>query len=321
MGTTAKKPPPPPSLPLPPAQSLGRARSRASRVADLGDTGVAAWPSGPPDTPPRRSPVTVPFLWEEAPGKPKASPQPSDGGTGAPAAPAGPVVPSDVGAATSTTTTTPATGAGDRDNGGGDAKAPRPAPLKLPPRLQRVASAKQRDGSLSPRTVLHGPHYYGCTGGGRRPPRRTASGFAAFRRTPSAGVGLFSRSKTTSSAAAAGTKRNKGGGGGGHDHLSTAAPDAPWGSPAASSASSSSSSSLSASCFGDDHGHGGHRRAADGREDGSSEEDECAGGSVRITRFRRNRSLPTMTTSHLWSKPINRGKGVSVSRVRDEGEV
>ncbi|RLN23963.1 translation initiation factor IF-2-like [Panicum miliaceum] len=300
MGTTAKKPlPPPPSLPLPPALFLVRARSRASRVADLGDTGAAAWPSGPPDTPPRRSPVTVPFLWEEAPGKPKAPPQqPSDGGTGAPAAPAGPVVPSDVGAATSTTTTTTttaATGAGDNDNGGGDAKEARPAPLKLPPRLQRVASAKQRDGSLSPRTVLHGPHYYGCAGGGRRPPRRTASGFAAFRRMPSAGVGLFSRSKTT--APAAGTKRNKGGGGG-HDHLSAAAPDAPWCSPAASSASTSSSSSLSASCFGDDPGH---RRPADGHEDGSSEEDECAGGSVRITRFTRNRSLPTMTTSsHLW---------------------
>jgi len=270
---------------------LVRARSRASRVADLGDTSdAAAWP---PDTPPRRSPVTVPFLWEEAPGKPKAPPQQQsdDGGTGtgAPAA-----------AAAAANTTTPATGAGDRDNGGREEEEARPAPLKLPPRLQRVASAKQqRDGSPSPRTVLPSPHYYGCAGGGRRPPRRTGSGFAAFRRTPSAGAGLFSRSKTT--APAAGTKRNKGGGGG-HDHLSAAAtPDAQWGSPAASSASSSSSSSsLSASCFGDDPGPG-HRRPADGREDGSSEEDECAAGSVRITRFRRNRSLPAMTTSHLWA--------------------
>ncbi|KAG2598329.1 translation initiation factor IF-2-like [Panicum virgatum] len=281
--TAAKKPPPPPAL------FLVRARSRASRVADLG---VAAWPSGPPDTPPRRSPVTVPFLWEEAPGKPKAPPQQQsdDGGTGtgAPAA----------AAAAAANTTTPATGAGDRDNGGREEEEARPAPLKLPPRLQRVASAKQqRDGSPSPRTVLPSPHYYGCAGGGRRPPRRTGSGFASFRRTPSAGAGLFSRSKTT--APAAGTKRNKGGGGGGHDHLSAAAtPDAPWGSPAASSASSSSS--LSASCFGDDPGPG-HRRPADGREDGSSEEDECAAGSVRITRFRRNRSLPAMTTSHLWA--------------------
>ena len=232
--TAAKKPPPPPAL------FLVRARSRASRVADLG---VAAWPSGPPDTPPRRSPVTVPFLWEEAPGKPKAPPQqPSDGGigTGAPDAPAGPVVPSDVAAAAdaaaNTTTTTPATGAGDRDNGGDREEEARPAPLKLPPRLQRVASAKQqRDGSPSPRTVLPSPHYYGCAGGGRRPPtpRRTAaSGFAA---TPSAGVSLFSRSKIA--APAAGTKRHKGVCDG-RDHLSAAAPDAPWGSPAASSATS-----------------------------------------------------------------------------------
>ncbi|CAL4956240.1 unnamed protein product [Urochloa decumbens] len=285
----------------PPALFLVRARSRASRVADLDDgAAAAAWSSsGPPDTPPRRSPVTVPFLWEEAPGKPK-------GGTGAtvPAAAA---------------TTTPAAAAGDQvsaakdaplklpprlqrvatpsaaagDHAASDAEAALPAPLKLPPRLQRVASARQqrqRDGSLSPKATLHGPYhyYYSCAGGKRPPARRTASGLAAFRRAPSFGASFFSRS---------GKSRVVGGG-----HLSGAAApaDAPWCSPAASSASSmsSSSSSLSASCFGDDHGQGGHRRPVDGREDGSSEEDECA---VRITRFRRNRSFPSMTKSHLWA--------------------
>ncbi|OEL24032.1 hypothetical protein BAE44_0014950 [Dichanthelium oligosanthes] len=279
----------------PPALFLVRARSRASRVADLGDAAAAAaWP-GPPDTPPRRSPVTVPFLWEEAPGKPKAPPS----GDTSPAS----AVPEDVVGAANTT---PAAGARDHDDsgGGGAKEVPRPMPLKLPPRLQQVPSAKQRDSSLSPKTVLHGP-YYGCAGGGKRPPRRTASGFAAFRRTPSFNVGLFSRSKAT--AAATGSNKNKGGGG--HQrHLSAAAPDIPWCSPAASSASSSSSSSLSTttSCFGDDHGHGhaGHRRTGDVREDGSSEEDECANkGSVRIRRLRRNRSLPSITTSHLWVCP------------------
>ncbi|RCV25820.1 hypothetical protein SETIT_5G196200v2 [Setaria italica] len=287
--TTGKKQPPPSSLPLPPALFLVRARSRPTgRVADLG--GAAAWASGPPDTPPRRSPVTVPFLWEEAPGKPKAPPQQGqgDGGNGAPAAPAVPV-----GAATDTTTTTARpTGAGDHASSGGAAEeVARPVPLKLPPRLQRVASAKQQsDGSLSPKAVLHGPYYYGFNGGGgKRPPRRTSSGFAAFRRNPSAGVGLFSWSKSK--------------GGGRHGHLSAAAPDAPWCSPAASSvlSTSSSSSSVSTSCLGDDHGHGGERRPADGREDGSSEEDECARASVRITRLRRNRSFPSMTKSHLWA--------------------
>ncbi|CAO2170309.1 unnamed protein product [Urochloa humidicola] len=273
LGTVSNKKPP---LPLPPALFLVRARSRACRVADLDDgAAAAAWSSssGPPDTPPRRSPVTVPFLWEEAPGKPKA-------GSPAPAA----AVPPNAAAAAADATTTPA---------GGDAAPPAPAPLKLPPRLQHVASARQqsqRERSVSPKpAALHGPYfyYYSCAGGGKRPPppRRTASGFAAFRRAPSFGAGIFSRS----------SKQNKGGG-------AVAQPtDAPWCSPAASSASStSSSSSLSASCFGDDNGHGGHRRPVAGREDGSSEEDECARATVRITRFRRNRSFPSMTTSHLW---------------------
>ncbi|CAL4949302.1 unnamed protein product [Urochloa decumbens] len=270
----------------PPALFLVRARSRASRVADLDDSAAAAaWSSpGPPDTPPRRSPVTVPFLWEDAPGKPKGLREGPRVGA---------AVPSDAGAgvaATAAAATTPAAAAGDH----AAEEAPLPAPLKLPPRLQRVASARQqrqRDDSLSPKAALHGHYYYyGCAGGGgKRPPaRRTASGLAAFRRAPSFGASFFSRS---------GKSRVVGGG-----HLSGAAApaDAPWCSPAASSASSmsSSSSSLSASCFGDDHGQGGHRRPVDGREDVSSEEDECA---VRITRFRRNRSFPSMTKSHLWA--------------------
>lgn len=265
---------PPSTLPLPPALFLVRARSR---VADLG--GAAAWASGgPPDTPPRRSPVTVPFRWEEAPGKPKAPPPKQGQGQGdaGNAAPAAPTVP--VGAAT------------DHGNhsGGAPEEVARPVPLKLPPRLQRVVSAKQQQhGSLSPKAMLHGPYYYSFNGGGggKEPPRRTTSGFAAFRRTPSAGVGRFSWSN------------KKKGGGRRHDYLT--ATDAPWCSPTASSASStssSSSSSISTSCFGDDH-----RRPADAREDGSSEEeDECGRASVRITRLRRNRSFPSMTTAHLW---------------------
>ncbi|KAF8671074.1 hypothetical protein HU200_050355 [Digitaria exilis] len=278
MGTEApapagKKHPPPSPLPLPPALLVVRARSRATRVADMWGSGAAAWP-WTPDTPPRRSPVTVPFLWEDAPGKPKAPPTPPRGDDTS-LSPAGAVHEDNA-------------ADGEHGNGSGGADEARPAPLKLPPRLQRVASAKQQhDGSLSPRTVLHGP-YYGCVGGGKRPPRRTTSGgggLAAFRRMPSAGVSLFS-------------KTSKSRGGGHRDHLSSAAgPDAPCCSPAASSTSSSSSSpSFSTSCFGDEH-----RRLADGlRQDGSSEEEECARGSVRITRFRRNRSLPSMTTSHIW---------------------
>uniref|UniRef100_A0A453GU12 Uncharacterized protein n=1 Tax=Aegilops tauschii subsp. strangulata TaxID=200361 RepID=A0A453GU12_AEGTS len=52
------------------------------------------------------------------------------------------------------------------------------------------------------------------------------------------------------------------------------------------------------SYFFDDHS----RRQADGREDSEDGEvgDDGAKGSVRITRFRRNRSLPTMSRSHLW---------------------
>lgn len=225
----------------PPALYLVRARSRATRVADLH---AAAWPGGPPDTPPRRSPVTVPFLWEEAPGKPKAPPP-------------GPDLPVDD---------------GERDQG---IRGVRAVPLKLPPRLQHAAAAaggaSLQSSSSSPRNVL-----YGCAGGGGRPHgRRIRSGAAAaFRRTPSAGVGLFSRTRSKPTSAAG--------------------PDAPWSSPAASSSSASSSSSSSsmsaATC-----------PAADGSDHYSEDEDSNAAGSVRITRFRRNRSLPSMSTAHLWA--------------------
>jgi hypothetical protein len=255
-------------LPPPPALLAVRARSR-SRVADLG-FGAASFP-GPPDTPPRRSPVTVPFLWEEAPGKPKAPPPPTA------------VAP----AATNTS------GGGDEQH---DDQA-RPVPLKLPPRLQQVASASLDTPLLpSPKAVLQGPYYYGCAGdGSRRPPPRWFRSGGAFRRTPSAaGVGLFSR--TWSKPAPASGKNRRG-----DDHERDAAgPDAPWCSPASSSSSSVSSVST---CFGgDEHGRG--KPCADGREV-SSEEDGGGGGSpprgsVRITRLKRNRSLPSVTTSNLW---------------------
>lgn len=242
--TPCRKPAP---LPPPPALLAVRGRSR-SRVADLGFG--AAFPGGPPDTPPRRSPVTVPFLWEEAPGKPKAPPPTA-------AAPA-------------------ATNAGPVPEGGGggdeqhDDQA-RPVPLKLPPRLQQVASFAAADTPLlpSPKAVLQGP-YYGCAGdGSRRPPPRWFRSRGAFRRTPSAGVGLFSRtwSKPAPAPAPASGKNRRG-----DDHERDAAgPDAPWCSPASSS---SSVSSVSAS---------------------------PPRGSVRITRLKRNRSLPSVTTSNLWA--------------------
>jgi hypothetical protein len=244
------------SLPPPPALFAARARSR---VADLG--AGAAFPAPPPDTPPRRSPITVPFLWEEAPGKPKALP--------AAATPA---------AANAGSFTEVAGRRQDR----GHADLPRPLPLKLPPRLQQAASSfAAADTPLSPKTVLQG---------GRRRPRWARRGASAFRRTPSAGGGLFSRNWSKPTAAAS----NKNGDG---DHERDAAgPDAPWCSPASSSSSSSAST-----CFGvDGHGHGGRARPADGREVCSEEDDGSPRGSVRITRFRRNRSLPSMTTSNLW---------------------
>ncbi|KAJ1283902.1 hypothetical protein BS78_03G162900 [Paspalum vaginatum] len=248
------------TLPLPPALLLVRARSRASRVADLGDAAAAC----PPDTPPRLSPVTVPFLWEEAPGKPKA------------AAP-GPALPAEGG------------GKGDHDKGRAEA---RPAPpLRLPPRLQRVAPPPDASSRLSPTAVLQGP-YYGCAGGGDKRPMRDGNRAAVFRRTPSAGAALFSRARSKLAAAAApGSGKSKGGG---------FEPDAaPWGSPAGSSSSSSSSS-----YFGDDHGH---RRPGEAQHKECSEKEDdsdsaAARGSVRITRFRRNRSLPSIVnTSHLWA--------------------
>lgn len=261
------------SLPPPPALFAARARSR---VADLG--AGAAFPAPPPDTPPRRSPITVPFLWEEAPGKPKAPPPTA-------AAPA-------------------ATNAGPVPEGGGggdeqhDDQA-RPVPLKVPPRLQQVASFAAADTPLlpSPNTVLQGPYYYGCAGdGSRRPPPRWFRSGAAFRRTSSAaGVGLFSRtwSKPAPAPAPASGKNRRG-----DDHERDAAgPDAPWCSPASSSSSVSSVST----CFGgDEHGRG--KPGADGREV-SSEEDGGSPprGSVRITRLKRNRSLPSVTTSNLWA--------------------
>ncbi|XP_062213069.1 uncharacterized protein LOC133913808 isoform X2 [Phragmites australis] len=249
-----------------PALFLVRARSRASRVVDMDDDAAVWWPA----TPPLRPPVAVPFLWEVVPGKPKPQTHTAHG---APPAAAERHVHEDGGAA--------ATGGGDHD---GDAEA-RPVPLKLPPRLQVTTTAA--DNSLSPKTVLQGP--YGCTGGAKRPPRtlKRSGSVATFRRS-----GFFSRRKAT---AAMWTNRK-----GGHEN-DAAAPDASCCSPAASSASSPSSSS-SVSCFGDDHGHGGHERPADGRvESVDSEEDVGAKASVRITRFRRNRSLPSMTTSHLWA--------------------
>jgi hypothetical protein len=272
--TPCRKPAP---LPPPPALLAVRARSR-SRVADLGFG--AAFPGGPPDTPPRRSPVTVPFLWEEAPGKPKAPPPPT---AAAPAATnAGPV---------------PEGGGGGGDDEQHDDQArPVPVPLKLPPRLQQVASFAAADTPLlpSPKAVLQGPYYYGCAGdGSRRPPPRWFRSGGAFRRTPSAGVGLFSRTwskPAPAPAPASGKSRH------GDDHERDAAgPDAPWCSPA----SSSSSSSVSTCFGGDEHGRG--KPCADGREV-SSEEDGGSPprGSVRITRLRRNRSLPSVTTSNLW---------------------
>lgn len=248
-----KKPPQ-----VPPVLHLIRARSRTSKVLDLDSAS-----SGPP-TPPFRPPVTVPFLWEVAPGKPKLQETEARAPPSAAADTASqPLLAGGGGAATA---------GSDHDDG---ARA-RPVQLKLPPRLQAAATAEY---SLSPKTVLQGPY-----GGGKKLMMRSGSTASCLRK-PGLGGALFSWRKAT---AAAGLKKE------GHDHHDPAPWDASCCSPAASSASSSSS------YFGDDHGH---RRQADGREvpeDGEEVEDG-AKRSVRIRRFRRNSSLPSMTTSDLWA--------------------
>ncbi|KAL5223083.1 hypothetical protein ABZP36_027796 [Zizania latifolia] len=256
----------------PAALCLARAcsRSRTSKVLDL-DAALGA-----PPTPPPRSRVGVPFLWEEAPGKPKITRLPQDVSGSASAPP--PPAPS----ATSRTVVSDggAAGAGD---GGGDrgegAKACPVAPLKLPPRLQAAAAAAE--WSLSPETVLHGPY-----GSGKKLARQLTrwGSTASCRRKPAAGVSLWRK------ATAAARGKN-------HGRDRDAAPlDASCRSP---SSSSSSSSSLM-SYLGDDHIRGAHHRQADDHED-TDDGEEGAKSTVRITRFTRNSSLPSITTSHLWA--------------------
>lgn len=255
-----------------------RARSLTSKVLDL-DSSPAC-----PSTPPFRSHshVSVPFLWEDAPGKPKLrAARPS--ALLFPSASPAPVL-AEAGA-------TAARVAGDHEEGHGAHARPVLLKLKLPPRLQAAEHPLS-----SPKTVLQGPYLRGG-GGGNKPPRplRRIMSTASCR---GAGGGLFVwRKATATSTASAGCKE------GGHCQLYAVAPDASCCSPAASSASSSSSSSMS--YFFDDHS----RRQADAREDSEDGEvgDDGAKGSVRITRFRRNRSLPTMSRSHLWA---NIRKGV-----------
>jgi hypothetical protein len=158
--------------------------------------------------------------------------------------------------------------AASTDRGEGDNAWPQLVPLKLPPRLQ-----VPKDHSLSPKTVLQGP--YGCTGGGsRRPPRMALSRVASLRRTPSTGGGFFSRRKTDS-----------------RDRDARAPADASC-TPSPSSSSSSASSVFFFT-------NGSRHLPAD-----PEEADDAKEGSVRITRFRRNRSLPSMTTSHLWVRRL-----------------
>ncbi|XP_020171271.1 uncharacterized protein [Aegilops tauschii subsp. strangulata] len=251
-----------------------RARSLTSKVLDL-DSSPAC-----PSPPPFRSHVTVPFLWEDAPGKPKLrAARPS--ALSLPSASPAPVL-ADGGPT--------ARVAGGHEDGHGAHARPVLLKLKLPPRLQAAEHPLS-----SPRTVLQGP-YFGGGGGGNKPPRplRRIARTASCQMNLRAGGALFAWRK---GAATAGSKE------GGHCQLYAVAPDASCLSPAASSASSSSSSSMS--YFFDDHS----RRQADGREDSEDGEvgDDGAKGSVRITRFRRNRSLPTMSRSHLWA---NIRKGV-----------
>lgn len=249
-----------------------RARSLTSKVFDV-DSSPAC-----PSPPPFRSHATVPFLWEDAPGKPKLGATRPSALLFPPAAAASPVVLADGGGT--------ARVAADHEDGAH--ARPVLLKLKLPPRLQAAEHSLS-----SPKTVLQGPYL----GGGNKPPRplRRTGSAASCRRV---GGGLFVWRKGTATAtASAGSKE------GGHCQLYAVAPDASCCSPAASSASSSSSSSMS--YFFDDHS----RRQADGREDSEDGEvgDDGAKGSVRITRFRRNRSLPTMSRSHLWA---NIRKGV-----------
>ncbi|XP_066314405.1 uncharacterized protein [Miscanthus floridulus] len=301
----------PPDTPPPPA--LFAVRARSGRLADLGGAVGAAF-SGPPDTPPRPSLVTVPFLWEEAPGMPKASPTACAAATTPAATDAGPVLEGETGdhqdssghadqAARPLPLKLPprlqqvpaSLAALDTRQGSGHADQARPLPLKLPPRLQQVsASFAAADTPLSsPSTVFQGP-YYARAGGGRRTPRWARSGGAALRRTTSAGVALFSRtwSKRRAAAPAAGRNKHRCG----YHERDAAGTDAQWCSPG----SSDSSSSVSTCFGGDDHRRG---RPNDGREVSSEEDDGSPRGSVRITRFRlrRNRSLPSMSTSNLWA--------------------
>lgn len=246
-----------------------RARQRTSKVPGLDSPSC-------PSTPPLRSRITVPFLWEDAPGKPKLR-EATASALFFPSAAAADPLPADGGAT--------ARAGGDREGGA----VARPAPLKLPPRLQ--AAPRPEYSFSSPKTVLQGPY---VRAGGEKPPRplRRSGSTVSCRMKLGAGGGAFSWRKAT--AASAGGKKD-----GHHDH------DASCCSPAASSsASSSSSSSSSMSYFFDVHSRGsGHWQQADGREDPEDGDvgDDGAKGSVRITRFRRNRSLPNISTSHLWA--------------------
>lgn len=243
-----------------------RARQRTSKVLGL----ELDSPSCPFTPRPLRSRITVPFLWEDVPGKPKLRDGEASAALFFPSAAATSPLPDDSNGT-----------AGDREGGA----VARPAPLKLPPRLQ-AASRPEYSSSSSPKTVLQGPY---VRGGGEKPPRTVRrSGSMASCRMLSGTGGAFSWRKA--SAASACAKKD------GHDH------DASCCSPASSSSASSSSSSMS--YFFDVNSRGSaHRRQADGRDD--PEDGDIGGdgakGSVRITRFRRNRSLPNISTSHLWA--------------------
>ncbi|KAL6884623.1 hypothetical protein ACP4OV_010559 [Aristida adscensionis] len=259
---------------LPPALSLLRARSLGAWVVDLDDLEPA------PDTPPFGRPVAVPFLWEELPGKPKR------GGGAAASAPA----------AAAATTVVLAGGGATPAAGGKPTARPRPVPLRLPPRLQ-ATSTGEHPVSLSTVLQAHGP--YGCGAGGKRRPatptplRRTGSA-TSFRRAPSAGGGLFSRRIPW--AVAPGIKK------GAHDHVALSC-------STAASSPASSSSSLPVSCFGDDYGHcHGGRPAGDGSEDSSDEKgaNAIAKRLVRMPGLRRHKTVPNMTTSHIWAS-VRRG--------------
>ncbi|XP_051204784.1 uncharacterized protein [Lolium perenne] len=248
-----------------------RARQRTSKVLGLDSPSC-------PSTQPLRSRITVPFLWEDAPGKPKLR-EAAASALLFPSAAAASPLPADGGAT--------ATAGCDREG----VVVVRPAPLKLPPRLQAAPRGEQ--SFSSPKTVLQGPYVGG--GRGDKPPRsvRRSGSTVSCRMMPGTGGAAFSWRKVTP--ASAGVKKD-----GHHDH------DASCSSPAASSSTSSSASSSSSSMsyFFDVHSRGsGHWQQADGREVSEDGDvgDDCAKGSVRITRFRRNKSLPNVSTSHLWA--------------------